>query len=68
MACEIEIYSRVTGFFRPINSWNKGKREEFKERKRFNIEPMQAQNDPIQTYQREEERPAEGNLARNFNS
>lgn len=28
-----EVYSRVCGFFRPIDSWNLGKREEFKERK-----------------------------------
>ena len=30
-----EIYSRVTGYMRPINSWNKGKREEFKNRKAY---------------------------------
>jgi anaerobic ribonucleoside-triphosphate reductase len=30
-----EIYSRVTGYMRPINSWNKGKKEEFKERKTY---------------------------------
>lgn len=28
-----EIYSRVVGYFRPTNHWNKGKQEEFKERK-----------------------------------
>jgi ribonucleoside-triphosphate reductase len=28
-----EIYSRVCGFFRPVSEWNKGKQEEFKERK-----------------------------------
>ena len=28
-----EIYSRVTGYFRPVSNWNKGKQEEFKERK-----------------------------------
>lgn len=30
-----EIYSRVTGYMRPIRSWNKGKREEFKNRKAY---------------------------------
>jgi hypothetical protein len=30
-----EIYSRVTGYMRPINSWNKGKREEFKDRRAY---------------------------------
>jgi ribonucleoside-triphosphate reductase (formate) len=28
-----EVYSRVSGYFRPVNQWNKGKREEFSERK-----------------------------------
>ena len=28
-----ECYSRVVGFYRPISQWNKGKKEEFKERK-----------------------------------
>ncbi len=30
-----EIYSRVTGYLRPVKQWNPGKREEFKERKYF---------------------------------
>lgn len=30
MPCD--IYSRVTGFYRPVREWNKGKKEEFKER------------------------------------
>lgn len=29
----VEVYSRVSGYFRPVNQWNKGKREEFSERK-----------------------------------
>lgn len=24
-----EIYSRVSGYYRPVNQWNKGKKEEF---------------------------------------
>ena len=30
-----QIYSRVTGYYRPVSNWNIGKQEEFKERKRF---------------------------------
>ncbi len=30
-----EVYSRVCGYFRPVSNWNKGKKEEFKERKTF---------------------------------
>jgi hypothetical protein len=32
-----EVYSRVTGYFRPVANWNKGKKEEFKDRKTFKI-------------------------------
>jgi len=36
--CNVEVFARVTGFFRPVQSWNKGKAEEFKYRKHYNIE------------------------------
>jgi len=36
-SCNVEVFSRVTGFFRPVQSWNKGKTEEFTDRKRFII-------------------------------
>lgn len=29
-----EVYSRVSGYFRPVGQWNKGKQEEFGERKK----------------------------------
>ena len=32
---QTEVYSRIVGYLRPVNQWNKGKREEFKERKTF---------------------------------
>lgn len=32
-----EIYSRPVGFYRPVQSWNIGKKEEFRERKTFSI-------------------------------
>ncbi|MBW1659920.1 MAG: hypothetical protein JRJ48_05425 [Deltaproteobacteria bacterium] len=32
-----EIYSRVVGYHRPIQNWNKGKQEEFKERVTFRV-------------------------------
>jgi len=35
---ECEVYSRSVGYLRPVNQWNKGKAEEFKERKMFKIE------------------------------
>jgi hypothetical protein len=38
---ETEVYSRVVGYLRPVNQWNKGKREEFRTRKTFVVEPVQ---------------------------
>lgn len=35
---ETEIWSRVVGFHRPVQAWNKGKQEEFKDRKEFDCE------------------------------
>lgn len=35
MANKCEIYSRVCGYFRPVSNWNKGKQEEFKNRKTY---------------------------------
>lgn len=32
---ECEVFSRVTGYYRPVQSWNKGKQEEFSLRKKF---------------------------------
>jgi ribonucleoside-triphosphate reductase len=34
MKCQeqVEVYSRVCGFFRPVQIWNRGKKEEFKDR------------------------------------
>ena len=32
-----EIYSRVSGYMRPVSNWNKGKREEFKDRREFKV-------------------------------
>ncbi|MEJ6950567.1 anaerobic ribonucleoside-triphosphate reductase [Halanaerobiaceae bacterium ANBcell28] len=30
-----EIYSRVVGFLTPVSQWNRGKKEEFKDRKTY---------------------------------
>jgi ribonucleoside-triphosphate reductase (formate) len=32
---ECEVFSRIVGYLRPVNQWNDGKQEEFKERKLF---------------------------------
>lgn len=37
MRIPTEIYSRVSGYYRPVNQWNKGKQGEFSERKFLTI-------------------------------
>ncbi len=32
---ECEVYSRVVGYLRPVDQWNEGKQEEFKQRRMF---------------------------------
>ncbi len=34
---ECEVYSRVVGYLRPVNQWNKGKQQEFSDRKTFDM-------------------------------
>lgn len=36
----VEVYSRVVGYFRPVNQWNKGKQEEFQQRKEFSVKSI----------------------------
>lgn len=33
-----EVYSRITGYYRPVQNWNAGKTQEYKERREYNIE------------------------------
>lgn len=32
-----EVYSRIVGYFRPIRNWNKGKRQEFMDRRTYKL-------------------------------
>ncbi|MBR5011825.1 MAG: ribonucleoside triphosphate reductase, partial [Clostridia bacterium] len=34
---EAEVYSRITGYYRPVKNWNDGKAQEYKERKVYDI-------------------------------
>ncbi|MBO5929520.1 MAG: ribonucleoside triphosphate reductase [Clostridia bacterium] len=33
-----EVYSRITGYYRPVQNWNAGKTQEYNERREYNIE------------------------------
>ena len=35
---ETEVYSRITGYYRPVKNWNEGKTEEYKMRKVYDID------------------------------
>ncbi len=32
-----EVYSRITGYYRPVQNWNDGKAQEYKQRKTYNV-------------------------------
>lgn len=34
---DTEVYSRCVGYLRPVQGWNRGKQQEFKERKTFDL-------------------------------
>lgn len=33
-----EVYSRVCGYHRPVTKWNRGKQEEFSQRRTFEVD------------------------------
>lgn len=44
-----EVYSRIVGYLRPVRDWNKGKQQEFSERKTYavnSVPPTQAAPEP----------------------
>ena len=49
-----EVYSRITGYYRPVQNWNDGKSQEYKDRKVYDIE-----NSVLNLSTPEEEKPAE---------
>mgnify|MGYP001049200204 CR=1 FL=1 len=32
-----EVYSRIVGYLRPVQNWNKGKRQEFEDRQAYRV-------------------------------
>jgi len=35
--CKTEVYSRVVGYYRPVQQWNKGKQAEYLDRVTFKV-------------------------------
>jgi ribonucleoside-triphosphate reductase len=51
---EAEVWTRVVGFHRPVQSWNRGKQEEFKDREEFSCEAsLKLDGENIIEYQEE---------------
>jgi anaerobic ribonucleoside-triphosphate reductase len=46
---ETEVYSRIVGYYRPVQNWNPGKKSEFKERTIFNLDQKKVNIAPLQT-------------------
>ncbi len=51
-----EVYSRITGYYRPVQNWNVGKTQEYKERLEYNIETsVLTHNGPKEDQEKKEE-------------
>jgi ribonucleoside-triphosphate reductase len=37
---DTEVYSRITGYYRPVKNWNAGKSQEFKDRRTYRVEGL----------------------------
>ncbi len=45
-----EVYSRITGYYRPVQNWNSGKAQEFKDRRLYDVD----ENAPVTAAQKTE--------------
>ena len=52
---ETEVYSRITGYYRPVKHWNDGKLQEFKERKVYDVEHSHVKQENFRETEQEEE-------------
>ena len=44
-----EVYSRITGYYRPVQNWNAGKTQEYKERREYKLDhSMLSHNGPLE--------------------
>ena len=41
---ETEVYSRITGYYRPVKNWNDGKSQEYKDRKVYNVSAFEGKD------------------------
>lgn len=44
-----EVYSRITGYYRPVQNWNDGKKQEYQDRKTYEISKSHLKHNGVQT-------------------
>ena len=44
-----EVYSRITGYYRPVQNWNEGKAQEYKDRKLYDVANSRMKRIPVGT-------------------
>ena len=54
-----EVYSRITGYYRPVQNWNDGKAQEFKDRRTYDIGASKLTHCGVQEQAQTPEPPAE---------
>ena len=55
-----EVYSRITGYYRPVQNWNDGKLQEFKQRKEYDLgASVFKKKQPAPEAEKSAEKPAE---------
>jgi len=52
-----EVYSRITGYYRPVQNWNAGKTQEFKERKEYVLAADALSDQPMKQTETEQAMP-----------
>ena len=54
-----EVYSRITGYYRPVQNWNDGKAQEFKDRRTYDIGASKLTHSGVRKQEPKAERQAE---------
>ncbi len=52
---DTEVYSRITGYYRPVKNWNAGKSQEFKDRRTYRVEGLASRS--VADFREEERTP-----------
>jgi len=53
---DTEVYSRITGYYRPVKNWNAGKSQEFQDRRTYKVEGFAAST--LKDFKEEEKKDA----------